>query len=124
MSTAPKSNSVARSVGFMAADKLLMRDFVSTSSETECVSELVDTKSLMSNLLAAMKPTLLATLLDLGAVDTVYCAPRDVSRNGQQHIKSLAVIFSGSQSKAMGSHAVMLVTSVDKTSTLKSTTGT
>ena len=57
----------------------------------------------MSNLLAAIKPTLLATLLDLGAVDTIYCAPRDIARNGQQHIESLAIIFSGS-------HAVILVT--------------
>lgn len=65
------------------------------------VSELVDNKSLISNLLAAMKPTNLATLLDLGAQDTTYCAPRDVARNGQQHTETLAIIFSGSQNNGV-----------------------
>lgn len=55
----------------------------------------------MSNLLAAIKPSFLATLLDLGAPDTSYCAPRDVARNGQQHIETLSIIISGSQNNGV-----------------------
>ena len=60
-------------------------------------SYLVDTKTFMSTFLREIKHLQLITALDLDSPDSLYCDVKDLARNGQQHIESLAVIFSGSQ---------------------------
>ena len=64
-------------------------------------SDLADTKTVMSALLADLSYIDLRDALKFEEADSQYCSVKDLARSGQQHIEALAVIFSGSQNEGV-----------------------